>query len=66
MIVQPGAEPDLSNRYFAKLTDQGLMQIFIDRTMASNTNRSRANREVRRRAAKAGLPGPLEWLKIHR
>jgi hypothetical protein len=54
----------LSNRYFRSLSDAELLLIFIRRDMAWSVNASRANREARRRAAKAGLSHAQEWLHM--
>lgn len=55
---------DLSRRYFARLSDEQLLRIFRERSLAWTPNASRANREVRRRAAKAGMASPYEWLSV--
>ena len=54
--------PDLSCRYFAGLSDADLVRIFVERTISPGSNAGRANREVRRRAAKAGMTCATEWL----
>lgn len=55
-------EQDISNRYLASLSDADLFSIFADRREMSSVNKSRANRECRRRAAKAGMASPYDWL----
>lgn len=61
--MQPVAPRDLSRRYFAKLSDNELFVLFRERRDLGSTNNGRANREVRRRAARAGMPGPYDWLR---
>ena len=51
----------LSNRYFRGLSDEELYRVFVDRTLDWR-NTPRANREVRRRAAKCNLSSPYDWL----
>jgi hypothetical protein len=58
-------EPWLGSRYFRRLSDLDLIAWRPADGRYHEGNISACNREVRRRAAKAGM-GPLDWIAENR
>ena len=58
----------LSKRFFARLTDEELIawRPASDDWLARSANVSKANREYRRRAARAGYDSVYSWLRAAR